>query len=314
MSATLGRIYRLPEPAYIVSHLAALVPTGGYDPRYLTYWLRSNPPFHLIKDPAYPSIRTSEIEQVQVPNISLSEQARIAAILDKADGIRRKQAEALALASDLQHSIFVTMFGSPEANPNRYALREFGSLLAVPLRNGVSPSSRGQVSAEVLTLSAITRGVFDPNERKEGKFAQGISEKDEVSTEDFYICRGSGTPDLVGRGAFATETMPGVVFPDTMIAARPKKDQITRGFLETIWASKFVRRQIINHARTTNGTYKINQTATESIVFPVPPIEHQHLFERRLAKIKAIQQRISAESFGAVLFCSLAQRAFRGEL
>src|SRR5205807_1095301 len=65
MSATLGRVYRLQEPAYVVSHLAALVPTGEYDHIYLTYWLRSNPPSHLIKDPAYPSMRISEIEQMQ---------------------------------------------------------------------------------------------------------------------------------------------------------------------------------------------------------------------------------------------------------
>jgi|SRR5712691_10804841 len=40
MSATIGRVYRLKGPAYIVSHLAALVPTGLYDPAYLTHWLR----------------------------------------------------------------------------------------------------------------------------------------------------------------------------------------------------------------------------------------------------------------------------------
>jgi type I restriction enzyme S subunit len=43
MSATLGRVYRLSEPAYVVSHLAALVPTGDYDPIYLTHWLRRHP-------------------------------------------------------------------------------------------------------------------------------------------------------------------------------------------------------------------------------------------------------------------------------
>jgi type I restriction enzyme, S subunit len=57
MSATLGRVYQLSQPAYVVSHLAAPVPSGTYDPGYLTHWLRSNPPSHLIRDQAYPSIR-----------------------------------------------------------------------------------------------------------------------------------------------------------------------------------------------------------------------------------------------------------------
>ena len=110
MSATLGRVYRLAKPAYVVSHLAALVPTGRYDPGYLTYWLRRNPPSHLIKDPAYPSIRVSEIEEVRVPDIPLSGQFRIAAILDKADGIRQKREQALAMANDLLRSNFQEMF------------------------------------------------------------------------------------------------------------------------------------------------------------------------------------------------------------
>jgi Type I restriction modification DNA specificity domain len=91
MSATLGRVYRLKRPSYVVSHLAALVPKGAYDPAYLTYWLRRYSPSHLIKDPAYPSIRIPDIEQMQVPKLPMSEQRRISAVLDKTDGIHRKR-------------------------------------------------------------------------------------------------------------------------------------------------------------------------------------------------------------------------------
>ncbi len=105
MSATLGRVYRLVEPAYVVSHLAALVPIGMYDSTLLTYWLRRNPPSHLIKDAAYPSIRISDIEKLQVPELALEEQQRITAILNKAEGIRRKREQALALADDLLNSL-----------------------------------------------------------------------------------------------------------------------------------------------------------------------------------------------------------------
>ena len=38
--------------------------------------------------------------------------------------------------------------------------------------------------------------------------------------------------------------------------------------------------KIVNSARTTNGTYKINQTATGNIAFPVPPLEEQARFEK----------------------------------
>src|SRR5262249_22463872 len=132
---------------------------------------------------------------------------------------------------------------------------------------------------------------------------------------EFYICRGSGSPELVGKGYFATETMVGVAFPDTMIAAQPNRELITREYLEVIWNSPFVRGQVISSARTTNGTYKINHTAAENISVPVPPMYMQKEFSLIASKISAIKlkHQIALRSDQA-LFASLAQRAFRGEL
>jgi type I restriction enzyme, S subunit len=259
--------------------------------------------------------RPSEVFRIEIPvPNAIEEQLRIAVILDKADAIRRKRERALKLADELLKSSFVEMFGDPELNPKQLRVREFGSLLEFPLRNGISPSSRGEVEAEVLTLSAITGSAFDPAQRKTGKFLVPISQKDEVSSSDFYICRGNGSSDLVGRGFFASQSMSGVAFPDTMIAARPKTNEIWPGFLETIWNSPFVRSQIVNSARTTNGTFKINQTATENIVFPVPPPAEQERYERVVSKIRSFKSRLIGSAYGEDLFASLSQRAFRGEL
>ena len=302
--------------AIIVSHICALVADpNAVSNRYLYYYLCTITLDKITKKTTgLDAINFSDLRKLSIPLPPLDEQQRISALLDKADSIHRKRAQALAMVDELPRAAFLEMFGDPAVNSHKYRLQEFGSLLAVPLRNGISPSSLGQVSAEVLTLAAITRGLFDPTQRKEAKFLQPISENDEVSTADFYICRGSGTPDLVGRGLFATRSMAGVAFPDTMIAARPNQDQLMPGFLETIWNSSFVRNQIVNSARTTNGTYKINQTAATNIVFPVPPIEEQGRFQEVVAKIRSIRGRVSANSFGGELFASLAQRAFTGEL
>jgi hypothetical protein len=53
---------------------------------------------------------------------SLSEQRRtIADILDKADAIRRKRKEAIALTEDLLRSAFLEMFGDPSDEPEGVA-------------------------------------------------------------------------------------------------------------------------------------------------------------------------------------------------
>src|SRR5688572_10062344 len=54
---------------------------------------------------------------LSVPFPSLDEQRRIADILDKADAIRRKRKEAVALTEELLRSTFLEMFGDPVTNP-----------------------------------------------------------------------------------------------------------------------------------------------------------------------------------------------------
>lgn len=70
------------------------------------------------------------VKGVEVPLPPLPEQKRIAAILDKADAIRRKRVQAIQLADDLLRAVFLDMFGDPVTNPKgwpRKALRTLGS-------------------------------------------------------------------------------------------------------------------------------------------------------------------------------------------
>lgn len=311
MSATLGRVYRLREPSYVVSHLAALAPTGKFDPSYLTYWLQSHPPSRLINDDSYPSIRTSEIANLEVPDIDLNEQCRISDILDKAQAIRRKRKQTLALADDFLKSVFMAMFGDPDSNPMGYRKVDFEAILLFPLRNGISPSGRGNVTARVLTLTAITGDRFDGSQAKEGKFLVPISAKDAVNASDFYICRGNGSPELIGKGYFADRNIDNTAFPDTIIAAKPDPSIVTRAFLESIWNSPFVRNQIQKAARTTNGTFKINQTAAGSIKIPLPPLALQERFQAIVNHVNRTTNKLRMDDD---LFPALSQRAFRGDL
>ncbi|GAA6191861.1 restriction endonuclease subunit S [Phaeobacter sp. NW0010-22] len=288
------------------------------DQEYLRYMLLSTPFHQQFLDTvagmggSLLRARPSEVERIEIPVPKLlPEQQRIAAILDKADAIRRKREQVLTLADDFLKSTFLEMFGDPSENPKKYPVENFASILSIPLRNGISPSSRGTVLARVLTLTAITGDHFDEEQEKEGKFLVPISAKDTVNDSDFYICRGNGSPDLIGKGFYATQTIPGTAFPDTMIAAKPNPKQVTRAFLEGIWNSPFVRNQILEAARTTNGTFKINQTAAGAIKLPMPPMEAQKRFQTIVDQVRQSNEKLK---FGDDLFPSLSQRAFNGEL
>jgi type I restriction enzyme S subunit len=260
-------------------------------------------------------VNATKLKALAIPLLGLPAQRRIADILDKADAIRRKRKEAIALTEDLLRSAFLDMFGDPVTNPKGWPVKPLGELLAAPLRNGLSPATGGRFEAQVLTLSAVTRGQFDASASKPGAFAVEPREDVRVDARDFLICRGNGNVSLVGTAAYPRGSMKAIVFPDTMIAARIDRSRVCPAFINTIWKSRSVRRQIEAGARTTNGTFKINQTIVEGIEIVLPPLAKQQIFadlESRVVK-NANNQHTAIER-AEKLFKALVARAFSGSL
>ena len=69
------------------------------------------------------------VKSVTIPLPPLEEQKRIAAILDKADSLRRKRAQAIALADDFLRATFLDMFGDPVTNPKGWPVKPLGTLI-----------------------------------------------------------------------------------------------------------------------------------------------------------------------------------------
>lgn len=140
MSAKLGRVHMLNTPCYVVSHLATVEPSSSVHGRWLLHWFRSNSPTSLIANDAYPSIRTSEIEALELALPEFREQQRMAAILDKSDSLRRKRQEAIRLADEFLKSLFYEKFGDPVTNPKGLSTSRVDQLCEVatgstPARN-----------------------------------------------------------------------------------------------------------------------------------------------------------------------------------
>ena len=127
MSATKGHIYRLKNSCYIVNHLAILKPLDACCPNYLEHALKKYSPTSLILDPAYPSIRLSDIASFKLPLPPLAEQQRIAAILDKAELVKRKRELAIEKLDELAQSVFDEMFGNLDTNEKKWKVGKFES-------------------------------------------------------------------------------------------------------------------------------------------------------------------------------------------
>ncbi|HFB65219.1 MAG TPA: restriction endonuclease subunit S, partial [Aeromonadales bacterium] len=72
-------------------------------------------------------LNKKKLSELKIPLPPLKEQKRIASILDKADNLRRKRAQAIQLADKFLRAVFLDMFGDPVTNPKGlkiYKLKE----------------------------------------------------------------------------------------------------------------------------------------------------------------------------------------------
>ena len=124
MSATKNRFYQLKTPAYVVSHLAVLIPKDHFFSDYLRHVLIKYPPSSLIKDLAYPAISLGDIENFKVPvPEDFDDQIRIATLLSKVENLISRRRDQLRQLDELLKSVFLEMFGDPVRNEKGWEIR-----------------------------------------------------------------------------------------------------------------------------------------------------------------------------------------------
>lgn len=130
--ATVGRIAILGIEATSNQAVCHIIPDESIaDQRYMFYALQRQVPKWLDQrvGGAQPNISQQIIRETKVPLPPIAEQRRIAAILDRADAVRRKRQEAIRLTEELLRSVFLEMFGNPIKNPKGWKLAKVGDLL-----------------------------------------------------------------------------------------------------------------------------------------------------------------------------------------
>jgi len=261
-------------------------------------------------------LNKSQFSKISIPLPPLSEQRKIVEILDQADALRTKRAESDRLSDRILPALFIKMFGDPIINPMRWPTKNLEEITDIKnIRNGISPSHKGTYSEKVLTLSAITQGKFNANAHKVAGFSKKPSKHKLVRKNDFLVCRGNGNINLVGQGKFPNNDYDDLYFPDTIIAVPIDYSICQREYLETIWSHEVVRQQIETLARTTNGTYKINQSSLLSMKILLPPPDLQEKFcldTHKLHQVLALQS-ITVSKIEK-LFQTLLHQAFTGTL
>ncbi|MEZ9441996.1 restriction endonuclease subunit S [Vibrio sp. 10N.222.54.F12] len=316
--ASIGKILSGLSGAYNVALTKTIPDLSMLDKKYLYYFLVSEKFQGFLKSvgtrAAQAGFNKDDFANLQIPLPPLETQKQIAAVLEKADQLRKDCQQMEQELNSLAQSVFIDMFGDPVTNPKGWDVRSFKEFI-VNLRNGISPSKGGQLDFKVLTLSAITRGRYNDEFCKVGSFNSEPDNTKKVTQNDFLICRGNGNKKLVGRGVYPTQSRDDLVFPDTVIAATLNLECLDIRYFNTLWSSDLMREHIEGGARTTNGTFKINQKVINDAPVLCPPVELQKEFGKVIENVNVLieQNQMQLKELDKN-FNALMQKAFKGEL
>ncbi len=284
-------------------------------PKYGFYACQRLKPTLMAMAPAttVPIVNKSKFGQLQIPLPPLPEQRRIASILDKADAIRIKRFEALALLDGLAQSIFCEMFGDPVANPMGWRTVPVGELLeeAEVFVDGDWVESKDQDphgEVRLIQLADVGDGFYV------NKSARFMNKKTAIrlrctslKTGDVLIAR---MPDPLGRACiFPGDSKECVTVVDVCIV-RPSKRGPDPAWLMCCINTPSFRNQIAGEATGTTRT-RISRGNLTKLPIIAPPFDLQRQFAHRYEAV--LQQRaqmlLAADQMNA-LFSSLQNRAF----
>jgi Restriction endonuclease S subunits len=258
-------------------------------------------------------ISKSRFSDVSFPLPPLVEQRRIAAILDKADAIRRKHEQALALADDFLRSTFLHMFGDPSSNSNNWEIVPLSELVRKGDRINygvVQPGTNILDGIPIVRVGDFRNGRIDASSLKkiDPNIERDYRRSRLVGDEILLSCVGS-----IGLVALADESLRGMNIVRA-VARIPLKESVVREYVAFYFETNVAQQRFRRETRTVSQpTLNISLIAETAI--PLPPLTLQQEFKH----IVDLAGRTKAEleetkSSSDQLFASLAQRAFRGEL
>ncbi|NJO97722.1 MAG: hypothetical protein HC764_18425 [Pleurocapsa sp. CRU_1_2] len=143
------------------------------------------------------TLNKKKLAQINIPLPPLEDQKRIAAILDKADAIRRKRKEAIALTEELLRSTFLDMFGEPVTNPQGWDVLKLGSQVD-ELKYGTNAKCSEFHKKEdilVLRIPNIVEEKICWNDLKYAKLESSEVDKLLLKQGDLLFVRSNGNPD-----------------------------------------------------------------------------------------------------------------------
>ncbi|WP_284446563.1 restriction endonuclease subunit S [Fluviibacter phosphoraccumulans] len=295
------------EPPELIHGMNLLAFTPNPDllhPKFGLYLLRSKEFKRELAKSVKPavnqaSVAIADIKKIRVNVPKVSEQKRIAAILDKADSLRRKRQQAISLADDFLRAVFLDMFGDPVTNLKGWPVSELKALGQVSTGRTPPGDKPGMFDGET---PFVTPGDLENDAPAKRSLTEaGVAEVSTVRSGATLVCCIGATIGKMGkatqRSAFNQQINAvewnGLVDDDYGLAAL-----------------RFFKAEIARQGASTTLPI-LKKSSFEKLRIPVPPIELQQAFAEQvataerlrfstktsLAEIESLQAALQNESF-----------------
>ncbi len=222
----------------------------------------------------FSAITRKDLESIQIPLPPLSKQKAIAQKLDLAKALIDLRKVSIEKLDELAKSVFVEMFGDPVENPMGWEKTTL-SKLNVELEGGKSiAEDKDNIDGNrILKISAITTGVFNPQESKLLPKDYIVPVSHYVKKDDLLMSR-ANTSLLIGATAYVWSSQTKIVLPDKIWRfIYPDQSKLNTIFHWKLFQNQSIRNEISKRASGTGGSMRnISKPKVLSIFIILPPL------------------------------------------
>ncbi len=302
----------LTQPSVVDNNVMGIIPKSHINSWYLYYWMLQFDLRSVSNIGPVPSIRKTEVERIFVPLPPPSEQRRIVEILDQADALRKKRAEADAKAALILPALFYKMFGDPATNPRNWNIKSLGQVIRGKPQYGANASA-------VEWLEGMPRYVRITDITQDGRLLKsGVVTLDLEDWEPYRLVPGdllfARSGNTVGKTYLYRQEDGLCAYAGYLIRFQADPEQVTPWYLFSLTQTGYYKSWVEARKRVA-GQPNINGKEYSSLQIPCPPLSRQQQFTTMVESLITSQNRRDASTERVDrLFNIILHRAFTGDL
>ena len=305
-----GVAYKITGKTWVNNHAHVIKPLEDLNIDYLCRVLENYDLRTWITGTTRAKLTKGGASEILIPLPPLTEQKRIAQILDKADELRQKRQQSIEKLDELLQATFIDMFGDPVTNPKGWKVKKLADLGSIATGNTpprANPENYGNFM-EWIKSDNLNHSFDYATKATEYLSEIGAKKARVVPSGTILVTCIAGSFDCIGNLAIVDRE---VAFNQQINSLTPNDENDTLFLYYLLKISK----HIIQSSSTKSMKGMISKSKFSEITLPIPPFEEQIKFSKVFENFNSLKKTaLSQLEHQENLFQSLQQRAFNGEL